>query len=116
MSSPDPTQMTAQQAFSTLTTELSASGSQPLLDNDGTKFTLRGAIGRILWKVNFLLPLVNRPLPPTQADDLYGHVLSLRAEHLITQAILTDLAARLGTDVTTLRAQVTTELNGSTTS
>jgi hypothetical protein len=106
-----PSQMTPQQAFATLTQELSASGSQPLLDNDGTKFTLRTAIARILWKVNFLLPLKSRPLPPTQSDDLYGHVLSLRAEHLITQAILTDLAARLGTDVTAIRTKVTGSFN-----
>jgi len=100
-----------QQAMGILAQELGASASTPLLDNDGTKFTLRGAIGRILWKVNFLLTLSQRPLPPTQKDDLYGHVLSLRAEHLITQAILTDLAARLGTDVTTIRTQVTGSLN-----
>jgi hypothetical protein len=108
----NPAQMTPQQAFQILTQELSASGSQPLLDNDGTtKFTLRGAIARILWKVNFLLPLANRPLSPTQADDLYGHVLSLRAEHLITQAVLVNLAARLGTDVTTIQNQVKASLN-----
>jgi hypothetical protein len=106
----DPNQMSPQQAFQILTQELAASASDPLLDNDGTtKFTLRQAVKRILWKINFLLPLANRPLPPTQTDDLYGHVLSLRAEHLITQAIITDLAARLGTDVKTLRQNV---LNG----
>jgi hypothetical protein len=90
---------TPQQAFQTLTQELAASASEPLLDNDGSKFTLRGAIGRILWKVNFLLPLSQRPVDPKLKDDLYGHVLSLRAENLITQAILADLASRLGTDV-----------------
>lgn len=111
----DSAQMTPQQAFATLTQELSASGSQPLLDNDGTThFTLRGAIARILWKVNFLLPLKNRPLSPTKKDDLYGHVLSLRAEGLITQAILANLAARLGTDVTTIRQQVIGSLNADT--
>lgn len=107
---------TPQQAFQTLIQELSGSGSQPLLDNDGTKFTLRGAIARILWKVNFLLPLASRPLPPTQTDDLYGHVLSLRAENLINQAIITDLAAALGRDVKTLRQQVIDNLNGKSTS
>jgi hypothetical protein len=95
---------TPQELYALYMSELSASGSTPLLDNDGTAFTLRGAIGRILWKVNYLLGLLNRPLAPTQSDDLYGHVLSMRAEHLITQAILTDLAARLGSDVKTLRA------------
>lgn len=101
-----------QQTLSILTQELSASASTSLLDNDGSKFTLRGAIGRILWKVNFLLPLANRPVPPTQPDDLYGHVLSLRAEQLVTQAVLTDLAARLGTDVATIRKNVLASLNG----
>lgn len=100
--------MTPDQAAVILTQELSASASTPLLDNDDpTKtFTLRGAIGRILWKVNQILPLSDRPKDPRTKDDLYGHVLSLRAEHLITQAILTDLASRLGTDVVTLRANV----------
>lgn len=102
---------TPQEAYATLIQELSASGSLPLLDNDQSKFTLRGAIGRILWKVNFLLPLASRPVDPKVKDDLYGHVLSLRAEHLITQAILTDLAARLGTDVATIRTNVLKGLN-----
>src|SRR5579875_2861077 len=96
-------QTTPQQAFQTLIQELSGSGSQPLLDNDGTKFTLRGAIGRMLWKLNFLLPLANRPISPPQTDDLYGHLLSLRPEHLLPQAILTVLAAVLGRDVKPLR-------------
>jgi hypothetical protein len=105
------TPSTPQQALAILTQELSASASTPLLDNDGSKFTLRGAIARILWKVNFLLPLNDRPKPPNVPDDLYGHVLNLRAEGLITQAILTDLAARLGTDVTTLRKNTIAGLN-----
>ena len=102
---------TPNQAFQVLMTELSASASQPLLDNDGTKFTLRGAIGRILWKTNFLLPLASRPVSPNKKDDLYGHVLSMRAEHLQTQAIVADLAARLGTDVTKIMNDVRTGLN-----
>jgi hypothetical protein len=109
MTTPDAA-LTPQQAFQTLVQELSASGSQPLQDNDGSLFTLRGAIARILWKVNFLLPLINRPLPPTQTDDLYGHVLSMRAEGLITQALVTDMAARVGSDVATIRANVLANL------
>lgn len=109
-------QMTPQQAFQTLTNELAASASDPLLDNDGTKFTLRQAIKRILWKVNYLLPLANRPKSPTQTDDLYGHVLSLRAEQLITQTVLFNLASKLGVDVATLRAQVIASLNVSASS
>lgn len=50
--------------------------------------------------------LDERPHAPTQSDDLLGHLLSLRAEHLVTQAILTDLAAALGRDVNAIRASV----------
>jgi hypothetical protein len=106
-----PNQMTPEQALGVVAQELSASASTPLLDNNGTPFTLRGAIGRILWKVNFLLPLLNRPVSPNQTDDLYGHVLSMRVEGLITQAILADLAAKAGSDVTTLRNNVIASLN-----
>ena len=106
-----PNQMTPQQTLGVVAQELSASAATPLLDNDGSKFTLRGALARILWKVNFLLPLYNRPVSPNQTDDLYGHVLSLRAEHLITQNILTNLAAKMGLDVTTLRQDVLNSLN-----
>lgn len=99
---------TPQQTFQTLVTELSASGSAPLLDNDdpAKPFTLRTAISRILWKVNQTLGLTNRPKDPKVKDDLFGQVLNLRAEQLITQAIITDLAARLGTDVNTIRTNV----------
>jgi len=101
-------------ALQTLLQEVSASASTPITDNDGTTMTLREAIIRILWKENFLLPLANRPLPPTQTDDQYGHGLSARAEGLITQAVLVDLAARLGTDVAGIRTAVLKSLNGST--
>lgn len=107
MTSPTPLPV----ALQTLVQELSASGSEPLLDNDGTKFTLRGAIRRILWKENFLLTLASRPVLPTQPDDQYGHVLSLRAEHLVTQAILVELAGKLGVDVVGIRAKVLGGLN-----
>ncbi len=89
-----------------LLNELSASAGQPLLDNDGTKFTLRGAIARILWKVNFLLPLTNRPVDPRRPDDLYGHVLSMRVEGLRTQALLAALCERNGIDVAQVFDQV----------
>lgn len=106
---------TPQQAFETLMQELSASGSIPI--NASTEGhaqpnkTLRGAIAAIFWKTNALLPLSKRPVDPKVWDDLYGHVLSLRTEHLITQAIVTDLAARLGTDVVKIRQQVLEALN-----
>lgn len=107
------TPQSPQEAFGYLMQELSASASDPLLDNDdpNRKFTLRGAIKRILWKVNQLLPLANRPVDPTKPDDLYGHVLSMRVEQLQTQAVVADLAARLGTDVPKIFNQVKAGLN-----
>ena len=92
-------EMSQAQLNQLLLNELSASAGQPLLDNNGTKFTLRGAIARILWKVNFLLPLTNRPVDPRQPDDLYGHVLSMRVEGLRTQALLAALCERNGINV-----------------
>lgn len=98
--------LTSQQLFDLLVKELSASGSEPILDNDGKKLTLRQAVARILWKENFLLPLNDRPADPKTKDDQYGHVLSTHAIALQNQAILADLAAALGRDVPTLLDQV----------
>lgn len=98
--------LTQAQLNQILLSELSASAGVPLLDNDGTKFSLRGAVSRILWKVNFLLPLTNRPVDPRKADDLYGHILSMRMEGLRTQALLAALCQRAGIDVSAIIAQV----------
>ncbi len=95
-----------QQLNQFLLNELSASAGQPLLDNNGQKFTLRGAIARILWKVNYLLPLTNRPVDPRKVDDLYGHVLSMRMEGLRTQALVAALCERAGVDVQAVFAKV----------
>lgn len=97
------TPTTADQALAILIPELSASGQEPILDTDGsTKLSLRQAVSRVFAKITTILTLGQRPLSPTQGDDLYGHILSLRAEQLITQAIVADLAARLGSDIPTL--------------
>lgn len=101
---------TPQETFAILMKELSASASSPLDAStphlkQETR-TLRQAIGVILWKCAAALTLSDyggRPRSPKEADDLFGHVLSMRAEGLITQAILADLAARLGTDVKKIR-------------
>lgn len=98
--------MTPQQLNELLLRELSASAGQPLLDNDGTKFTLRGAVARILWKVNFLLPLTGRPVDPRKADDLYGHILSMRMEGLRTQALVAALCQQAKIDVSAVLAKV----------
>lgn len=109
---------TPQETYAMLVQELSASGDQPL--NASTEhfaqpnLTLRQAIGLILWKQAASLTLADyggRPRDPKTSDDMYGHLLSLRAEVLINQAILADLAARMGTDVQAIRANVIKELN-----
>lgn len=94
-----------QQTFETLVQELSASGSTPLLDPSGNRLTLRQAVGWVFTKCSAVLSLSGRPRTPSQADDLYGHILSLRAEQLITQAILAELATRSGVNVADIRNQ-----------
>jgi hypothetical protein len=103
--------LTPQQLNQLLLNELSASAGQPLLDNDGTKFTLRGAVARILWKVNFMLPLKDRPVDPRKADDLYGHILSMRLEGLRTQALLAALCQQAKIDVGAVFAKVESSVN-----
>lgn len=92
-----------QQTFQTLVQELSASGDTPLLSPTGVKLTLRQAIGWVLTKTTEVLGLTDRPVPPELADDLYGHILSMRAEGLITQAIVAQIATKLGIDVPTIQ-------------
>ena len=84
----------------------------PLNAPDGTQLTETQAIAWILAKTTGLLSLKNRPRSPTAVDDLYGHILSMRAEGLITQAILTQLAAQSGVDVQSVRNAVLGSLNG----
>lgn len=91
--------LTPQQLFDQLVAELSASGAVPLVDADGTHLTLREAVERLLWKETFLLTVADRPVPPTTADDQYGHVLSTHAVALQNQALLAALAAKQGIDV-----------------
>lgn len=106
---------TPQETLATLVQELSASGNAPI--NPSTDdlaqpdFTMRQAVARILWKESAAVNLKGgRPESPLTADDQLGHVLSLRAEVLILTAIVTDLAARLGTDVVTIRNNVIASL------
>lgn len=100
--------MTPEQLFQLLITELSASGSVPLPANEPGKpnLTLREAIAAILWKNTFLLRLTDRPRNPKITDDLYGHVLNLRAENLQNQALLAALCERFGIDVAKILSQV----------
>lgn len=67
---------------------------QPNLD-------LRAAINAILWKTNAAVDMrgtsgpSERPFKPATPDDLLGHVLSLRAEQLQTQSLLSALITAL---------------------
>jgi hypothetical protein len=87
-------------AATKLAEELSGSQSIPLLAADQkTKLSLREAIALILGKTNYTLDLTNRPISPKREDDLFGHILSLRAENLQTLALVVALADHLGIDV-----------------
>lgn len=50
--------------------------------------------------------LTGRPWHPDKADDLLGHVLSMRAEGLVTQAIIVALAEANGIDVQRIYQEV----------
>jgi hypothetical protein len=76
----------------------------------GSAATLGQMASAIYWKETTPLTLAHRPLPITQADDQYGHTLSARAEGLVTQALIADLAKRLGTNVETVTASVLASL------
>lgn len=113
---------TPEQAFATLMQELSASASTPLTASTDTvpapNLTLREAVNAILWVTNAAVDMAGtgsangpRPWSPTIPDTILGHVLSLRLEGLITQAIVTELAAKAGVDVVTIRQQVVASLN-----
>lgn len=78
-----------EELISLLVKELSASGSVAILDNDGKKRTLRQALEAIHWKEIKTLRLgSDRPRHPQEEDDQYGHILSSRAEGLMTLALL----------------------------
>lgn len=95
-----------------LAQELSASQSSPLTAPDGkTQLTLREAVSFILEKTTRSLTLHNRPVQPTLPDDLYGHILSLRAEQLQTQALIAALCQHLGLDVAEIVTAMTQAYN-----
>lgn len=105
-------QETPQQLFALLLSELSASGSVPLPAEEPGKpnLTLREAIAAILWKNTFQLDLADRPRNPNEKDDLYGHILSLRAEGLQNQALLVALCDVVKIDVKSIFSAVTESL------
>jgi hypothetical protein len=115
--------MTPEQLFAQLMTELSASGGFPINNktNDNpnaSDVTLREAIAALYWKQTAAVNLAAvgephpRPLPPTQIDDMLGHILSMRVEGLQNQALLAALCEAAHIDVPTILAQVQESLRG----
>lgn len=105
MSDITPAQLLAQVAA-----ELSASAAEPLSGPDGNRLTLRGALAAVLTKVTLPLRLNDRPRPATKDDDLYGHVLSMRAEQLQTQALVEALCKASSIDVDSVKAAVAQQI------
>lgn len=73
-------------------------------DDEKTRLTLVDLARAADAKLNSRLPLHAdphhpRPVPPEEPDDLFGHVLSARAEGLQNQAILIALAEKAGVDL-----------------
>lgn len=70
----------------------------PVVQQPGPLGT-EAAIQSILWKETYLLDLTDRPRDPSAPDDQFGHVLSMRAEGLITQALVASLCEAAKIDV-----------------
>jgi hypothetical protein len=109
------TPQTPQQFFAQLVTELSASGGEPI--NASTTFgafqnkTLREAVANVYWKETALLNLLGRPAPAGQADDQFGHVLSIHAIALQCLALITAIAEAAKIDVNKVLGAVGTSIN-----
>lgn len=92
--------------FSELAEDLSSSSTPKLrAPDEDHDLTLREAISKVLTKTTLPLSLGDRPLNPKVPDDLFGHVLSMRAEQLHTLAIVAALADHLGMDVSAVLAK-----------
>lgn len=91
--------------FEQLLQELGASGGTPLTASTDTvpapNLTLRDAIQAILWITNAGVDMKGtagpsqRPFAPGTPDTILGHILSLRAEQLQTQSLLSALISAL---------------------
>jgi hypothetical protein len=95
-----------QQMYDLLLKELSVSGSIPIVTPDGQKISLRAAIGQIYLKECGLYDLKGRPHHPSKPDVQLGHLQSLRAENLFTQALMVALADHYGLDTAAIYQQV----------
>jgi len=106
---------TPQQFFAQLLAELSASGDVPI--NASTTFgtfgnkTLREAVANVYWKETALLNLLDRPLAAAQADDQFGHVLSIHAIALQCLALITAIAESAKINVNEVLGAVGTSIN-----
>lgn len=92
--------------------EMSASGATPAIVNpEGKSLTLRQSVAEMFVKLRGLLRMTDRPRDPRAADDLYGHLLSLRAEHLILLEVIFEMARRQGVDPQEIRNRVIASLS-----
>jgi len=98
--------VTPQQLYELLLKELAASASTPILTPEGDKLTLREAIEQIFVKERGMHDIKGRPRHPKEKDDQLGHVLSMRAEGLFTQAVVVAIADRFNVNVDELYKQV----------
>jgi hypothetical protein len=93
-------QLTPQQLFDQLLSELSASGSVPINANtdenpNTPNLTLRQAIASLYWQQLAAVQMEgtdsqygSRPFPMWVTDNQLGHILSMRAEVLECRALL----------------------------
>jgi chromosome condensin MukBEF MukE localization factor len=92
--------------------EMSASGAAPaILSPEGKSLTLRQAVAEMFGKVRAVLSLSGRPRDPRAGDDLYGHLLSLRAENLILLEVVFELARQQDIDPQEIRNRVIASLS-----
>lgn len=94
-------EMTQQEFIQKLLAELGASADVKIKTPEGKELTLREAIEEIHWKERTQLDLVDRPRDYQDEDDQFGHVLSMRAEMQILQALVYQMAdQQLGVEKT----------------
>lgn len=95
----EPTPTADAPALEKVASELSASGAIPLQSNEeGPRLSMRGAISAMLWKLTKRLDLAGRPIPPEEPDDIFGQILSLRAEVRQLRALVEAIARDGGED------------------
>lgn len=94
-----------------LLNQLAASADIKIISSEGEELTLREAVEQMFVKLRTIYSLYGRPRSPLQPDDLYGHVMNARAEGLVTQQLIAQLAAKSGINVDQVRSSVMNNLN-----